>query len=75
MRRWFVPLTLLGLGSLSVVLLSERGWKTMRTFFADMARARGLMEGNDDVQDELDHIQARLDGVAGSLGLRPEAGH
>jgi len=74
MRRWYVPLTVLGLGGIGVVLLSERGRNAMRSLFRDFGHATGrLLEWNDGLQDELDRIQAVLDGVAESLGVHPEA--
>jgi hypothetical protein len=73
MRRWHVPLTLLGLGSIGVVLLSERGRSAMRALFRDFGHATGrLLEWNDGLQEELDGIQAMLDGIAESLGTRLE---
>jgi hypothetical protein len=76
MRRWFVPLTVLGLGSVGIVLLSERGRRVLRSLWANFRHASGeLMEWNDDLQRELDGIQAMLDGIADSLRLRPETGH
>jgi len=74
MRRWFVPLTVLGLGSIGVILLSERGRSTMRALFRDFGHATGrLLEWNEGLRDELDRIHAMLDGVAESLGVHPEA--
>jgi hypothetical protein len=69
MRRWFVPLTVLGLGSVGVVLLSERGRRAMRALFAAFGNASvGWMVSNNSLQHELDGIQAMLDGIADSLG-------
>jgi hypothetical protein len=71
MRRWYVPLTVLGLGSIGLVLLSERGRNAVRALFRDFDHATGrLLEWNDSLQDELDGIQVMLDGVAESLGQR-----
>ncbi len=69
MRRWYVPLTVLGLSSIGVVLLSERGRSAVRAFFRDFGHASNrLLEWNDGFQDELDGIQAMLDRIAESLG-------
>lgn len=70
MRRWFVPLTVAGVGML---LLSERGRNALRALLLHFRRASGDL--GDDLQRELDGIQAMLDGIAESLGLRPETGH
>jgi len=74
MRRWYVPLTVLGLGGIGVVLLSERGRSAMRALLQDFGHATSrLLEWNEGLPDELDRIQAMLDGVAESLGVHPEA--
>lgn len=70
MRRWYVPLTVLGLGGIGVVLLSEPGRNAVRSLFQDFGRATGrFLEWNDSLEDELDRIQAMLDGVAESIGV------
>lgn len=76
MRRWYVPLTLLGLGSIGALLMSERGRAALRTLFEHFHEApEKLLEMNDTLQAELDHIQAALDQIADSLDLNPELGH
>ena len=73
MRRWYVPLTVLGLGSISVMLLSERARRAISALFRDFGRVTGrLLEWNDGPQDELDRIQAMLDKVAESLDVDPK---
>ena len=73
MRRWYVPLTVLGLGSVGAVLLSERGRRALRSLLSDFGHASGrLVEWNDDLQHELDSIQSMLDGIAESLGPHPK---
>jgi hypothetical protein len=75
MRRWYVPLAVLGLGSLGVVLLSERGRRILRSFFRNLDRVPDqLLEWNDGLQNELDRIQTVLDRVADSVDPRPEMG-
>jgi hypothetical protein len=76
MRRWYVPLAVLGLGSLGVVLLSERGRRVLRSFFQNLDQVPSrLLEWNDGIQNELDRIQRVLDQVAESVEPRPEMGH
>jgi len=73
MRRWYVQLTVLGLGSLGLVLLSERGRSALRSIFEGVDEAsEKLSEWNDSLENELDRIQATLDGIAESL--RPDHG-
>ena len=74
MRRWFVPLTVLGLGGVGAILLSERGRTVLRGLFEKFAQApERLLELNDTLQAELDRIQAALDQIAESLEPHPEA--
>ena len=73
MRRWFVPLTVLGLGSIGLVLLSERGRNALRSIFEGFGDASGrLAEWNGSIEDELDRIQTMLNGIAESLEPHPE---
>jgi len=75
MRRWYVPLTVLGLGSIGVVLLSERGRNALREFFARFGQAsETLEEWSSDLRHELSSIEATLDRIADSLGPHPEMG-
>ncbi len=76
MRRWYVPLTVLGLGSVGAYLLSERGRKQLRRFLEYFRSAPDRwLEWNESAQDELDRIQATLDRIAESLDPHPEMGH
>jgi len=76
MRRWYVPLTVLGLGGISAFLLSERGRTKLRAISKRFQQAPDrLLELNDSLQGELDRIQDALDRVAETLDPRPEAGH
>ncbi len=76
MRRWYVPLAVLGIGSLGLVLLSERGRRVLRSLFQNFDQVPNrLLEWNDGLQNELDRIQTVLDRVAESVEPRPEMGH
>lgn len=75
MRRWYMPLAVLGFGSLGVVLLSERGRSALRSFFKSLDQAHdGFLEFNSGIQDELNRIQAALDRLADSADPHPELG-
>lgn len=75
MRRWYLPLTVLGLGSVGAFLLSERGRGAMRAILEKFPHSsQGLLELNNSLQGELDRIQAALDHIAESLEPRPEMG-
>ncbi len=68
MRRWYVPLTLLGIGSIGAFLLSERGRNTLRALFEDFHPTPDRwLEWNESAQHELDHLQAALNRIAESL--------
>ena len=75
MRRWFVPLTMLGLGSIGAFLLSERGRGILRDIFGDFEEApERWQEWNENAQSELDRIQAALNRIAKSLEPQAELG-
>jgi len=75
MRRWYVPLTVLGLGSIGAFLLSERGRNKLRWLMENFQSAPDRwLEWNESAQSELDRIQAALDRIAESLDPRPEMG-
>lgn len=72
MRKWFVPLTMLGLGSLGALLLSERGRRTVSWMFDRMDEAPDrIAEWNETVQSELEKIQQSLNDIAESIQTRP----
>lgn len=68
MRKWFVPLTLLGLGGLGAVLFSQRARKA---FSGAMQRAprspKQLREWNEAAQSELKRVQEALDRIAAQM--------
>ena len=75
MRRWYVPLTVLGLGGIGALLLTEQGRSMLRKVTEKFWQApERLLEWNDSLQSELDRIQQALDRVADSLDPRPELG-
>ncbi len=68
MRRWYVPVTFMGLGGLGMLLFTDRGRKVMNWVaeHAPEAPAR-FAEWNESAQRELDRIQNALNQVAKSL--------
>ena len=75
MRRWYLSLTLLGVGGLGALLLSDKGRAALRGMLRKFEEAPDkLLELNGTFQSELDRIQAALDRIADSLGLYPELG-
>ena len=68
MRRWYLPMTVLGLGSLGVLLFTERGRKILWQLSDYLSEAPlCLEEWNETAQRELDRIQIALNRVAESL--------
>lgn len=66
MRKVYVPLTVLGLGGLSWLFLTERGREALRWIGENLQRGR-LLQWNEAAQRELDRIQVALNRVAESL--------
>ncbi len=76
MRRWYVPLTVLGIGSIGALLLSEWGRSTLRAIFDDFhATPDRWLEWNESAQRELDRLQAALNRIAESLEPSTQFGH
>lgn len=68
MRKWTMPLTLLGLGGLGYLILSERGQQALRLIAESISRGPDkFLEWNETAQRELDRIQVALNRVADSL--------
>ena len=77
MHRWYLPMTVVGLGGLGMLLFTERGRRSLGWFLEQLPEApRHFAEWNEAAQRELDRIQETLDRVAESLGeesIRGEA--
>jgi hypothetical protein len=75
MRRWYVPLTVLGLGSISAFLLSERGRNAVREIFQNFrASPDRWQDWNDSLDSELERIQTALNQIAEGLEPHPDLG-
>lgn len=69
MRRWYFPMTVVGLGGLGMLLFTDRGRRVLGWVAEHLPEApRHLAEWNETAQHELDRIQATLDEVSKSLG-------
>ena len=76
MRRWYLPLTVLGLGGLGVLLGTEKGRHAMRRVSEFFAEAPDhLASVNETLDHEMAHIQEAVDSIAAILGpaRRPTA--
>lgn len=72
MRKWFVPLTMLGIGSLGALILSERGRQALDWIFDRIDEAPDrIADWNETAQQELDKIQVALNEIAETLQTRP----
>ncbi len=72
MRKWFVPLTMLGIGGLGALILSERGRNALDWIFDRIDEAPDrIADLNDTAQLEMEKIQAALNEIADSLHTRP----
>jgi hypothetical protein len=68
MRKWYVPLTVLGLSGIGLLLLSEPGRRKLRWLMQNLHRApEALVTWNETAQRELDRIQTALNRVAQTL--------
>ena len=72
MRKWFLPLTVLGIGGLGALLLSEAGRRSLEWLFDRLDEApERLAEWNDAAQSELEKIQTALNELSDTLQTRP----
>jgi hypothetical protein len=68
MQKWFLPLTVLGIGGLGLLVLSDRGQDAISWAFKKLDEAPdAFSDWNERAQDELDRIQMALNRVAESL--------
>lgn len=68
MKKWYMPLALLGVGSLGALLLSDRGRQALRWVAENFERHQEtFQEWNDAAQRELDRIEEALNRVADSI--------
>ena len=73
MRRWYVPLTVLGVGGVGALLMTERGRAALQKILQNFWEApERLLEWNDSLQAELDRIQEAVDRLAATIEARPE---
>ena len=64
MRKWYLPLTVLGLGSLGVLIATERGRSVLRQVGRGLDRApEQLRDWSEAFDDELAKIQNTIDNL------------
>ncbi len=75
MRKWLVPLAVLGAGGVGAFFASPKGRETLRRWRAMWEDAPERWDDwNDAAQTELDRIQAALNQIAQSLEPHGEPG-
>ena len=68
MRRWYLPLTVLGVAGLAALVLSERGRASMRRMLGRLDDAPEPFRGwNDAAQRELKSLQDALERLSDTL--------
>ena len=76
MRKWFVPLMVLGAGSIGAFFLTDRGRATLRAWLTRFDDdTNGWEEWNESAETELERIKASLNQIAQSLEPHREPGH
>jgi hypothetical protein len=66
MRKWYVPVTVVGLSGLGMFLFTQRGRWLLRWLYEN-TRSEALLEWNETAQRELERIQTALNRVAATL--------
>ena len=67
MRRWYLPLTVLGLASLGALILTQRGRQALAWLADNFDQADTLFEWNETTQRELERLRAAVNQLADSL--------
>ena len=76
MRKWLIPLMVLGAGGVSAFLLTDRGRATLRSLLAQLNSAPERWDvWNENALTELERIQAAVNQIAQSLEPRSGMAH
>ena len=76
MRKWFVPLMVLGAGSVGAFFLTDKGRATLRGWLSRLDDdSERWEECNDATETELQRIKDCLDQISQSLDPHGEPGH
>ena len=68
MRRWYLPLTVLGLAGLGALILTQRGRQALGWLADNFYKADTLLQWNQTTQHELERLHAAVNQLASSLG-------
>ncbi len=65
MKKWYMPLAVLGIGSLGALLLSERGRQALRWLADNFDLHEGkFLEWNEAAEREIDRLEQALERIA-----------
>ena len=68
MRKWYLPLTVLGVAGVAALVLSERGRESLRRVLGRLEGAPEPFRGwNDAAQREMEDLQEALERLSDSL--------
>ena len=68
MKKWYMPLAVLGIGGLGALLLSDRGRQTLRWVAENFERHQDtLFEWNEAAEREIARLEEALERVADSI--------
>lgn len=68
--KWYLPMAVFGLGSLGLLVLTDRGREAVRWIGDQFEQAPDrILDFNESVQREIDRIQLALDRVAEQLNM------
>ncbi len=70
MRKWYLPLTVLGVASVAAVVLSERGRESVTRLVGRLQDSPEPFRGwNDAAQREMERLQEALDRLSQTLNV------
>jgi hypothetical protein len=68
MRKWYVPITVIGIGGLGLLFATDAGRRGLHRLLVALERSpEALADFNEFAQNELDRIESALNRVAASL--------
>lgn len=70
MRKWYLPLTVLGVASVAALVLSERGRESVARFVGRLQNSPEPFRGwNDAARREMERLQDALDRLSNTLNV------
>lgn len=70
MRKWYIPLTVLGLAGLGALVLTRRGREALSWLKENFEKApEALSQWNETAQRELERLRLAIDQLSDSFGI------